>query len=48
MSLLVAIWFVAGLNSGSWYPWPVWPALGWGIAVAGHVRTARAGRYSPA
>ena len=42
MVLLVAIWLVAGLAGGGWYPWPVWPALGWGIAVAGHVRTARA------
>jgi hypothetical protein len=42
MLLLVLIWVVAGLNGAGWYPWPVWPALGWGIAVAGQVRTARA------
>lgn len=42
MTLLVAIWLVVGLSAGAWYPWPVWPALGWGIGVVGHVRAARA------
>lgn len=42
MLLLVAIWLAVGVTAGSWYPWPVWPALGWGIGVVGHVRTARA------
>jgi hypothetical protein len=42
MALLVGIWLAVGLAGGSWYPWPVWPALGWGIGVAGHVRAARA------
>lgn len=39
--LLVTIWLVAGMSSGAWYPWPIWPALGWGFGVAGHVRAAR-------
>lgn len=42
MVLLVAIWLLVGLTAGSWYPWPVWPALGWGIGVLGHVRAVRA------
>ena len=42
MVLLVGIWLAVGLAGGGWYPWPVWPALGWGLAVAGDVRTARA------
>ena len=42
MALLVGIWLAVGLAGGGWYPWPVWPALGWGIGVAGHVRAARA------
>lgn len=42
MALLVAIWLAVGLSGGDWYPWPVWPALGWGIGVVGHVRAARA------
>lgn len=42
MAVLVAVWVVAGLTGGGWYPWPVWPALGWGVAVAGQARTARA------
>jgi hypothetical protein len=42
MSLLVTIWLVVGMSAGAWYPWPVWPALGWGIGVVGHVRAASA------
>jgi hypothetical protein len=42
MALLVGIWLVAGLSGAGWYPWPLWPALGWGFAVVGQVRTARA------
>jgi len=34
MVLLWLIWLVTGAN----YPWPVWPMLGWGIGVAGHLR----------
>src|SRR5918993_3871527 len=41
MVLLLAIWLVVGVTVGAWYPWPIWPALGWGISVAGHVRAAR-------
>lgn len=41
MALLVAVWVAAGLAGGQWYPWPLWPALGWGISVAGQVRAAR-------
>lgn len=40
MALLWLIWLVTGAN----YPWPIWPMLGWGIGVAGHLgrpRTAR-------
>jgi len=42
MALLVGIWLAVGLAGGAWYPWPIWPALGWGLAVAGHVKAARA------
>ena len=38
MLLLCAVW----LAGGSWYPWVLWSALGWGIGVAGHVRAATA------
>lgn len=40
MTLLVAIWAAAGLSEGGWYPWPVWPALGWGIPVVLQLRGA--------
>ena len=33
IGFLVAIWF---LTSPFGYFWPVWPALGWGLAIAIH------------
>ena len=41
MVLLMTLWLVAGITEDAWYPWPLWPALGWGIGVVGHVRAAR-------
>jgi 2TM domain len=40
MAVLVAIWLIAGITAGAWYPWPIWPALGWGIALVARVRAA--------
>jgi hypothetical protein len=40
MALLWLIWLVTGAG----YPWPIWPMLGWGIGVAGHVGRAWTGR----
>jgi Domain of unknown function (DUF1707)/2TM domain len=40
MALLWLIWLVTGAN----YPWPIWPMLGWGIGVAGHLGRPRAAR----
>jgi Domain of unknown function (DUF1707)/2TM domain len=40
MALLVVIWLIAGLTAGAWYPWPIWPALGWGIALVVRARAA--------
>ena len=34
MTLMVGIWLAVGVAAGAWYPWPIWPALGWGIGVA--------------
>jgi fatty acid desaturase len=28
------IWVVIGANSHSWFPWPLFMTLGWGIGVA--------------
>lgn len=47
MVLLLTIWLAIGLNGGSWYPWPVWPALGWGIGAAAHIRAAAAPSGAP-
>lgn len=35
--LMLGIWLAVGLGVGAWYFWPVWPILGWGIGVVGHV-----------
>jgi hypothetical protein len=36
-----AIWFFTGArNYGGGLPWPVWPALGWGIGLAFHYISA--------
>jgi Domain of unknown function (DUF1707)/2TM domain len=40
MAVLVVIWLIAGVTAGAWYPWPIWPALGWGIALVARVRAA--------
>jgi Domain of unknown function (DUF1707)/2TM domain len=40
MALLVVIWLAIGITAGAWYPWPVWPALGWGIALLAQLRAA--------
>ena len=33
-----ALWFFSGegLEEGEFFPWPVWPMLGWGIGIAFH------------
>lgn len=42
MALLVAIWLAVGVAAGAWHPWPIWPALGWGLGLLGRARAARA------
>jgi uncharacterized protein DUF1707/2TM domain-containing protein len=39
--LMIAIWLAVGIGAGAWYPWPIWPILGWGIGVFGHVVPVR-------
>lgn len=33
MALLVTIWLLTSLDGDVGYPWPIWPALGWGIPL---------------
>jgi fatty acid desaturase len=35
-TLLVTVWLVLGLTAGFWFPWPVFPIVGWGIGLAFH------------
>jgi hypothetical protein len=37
----VAIWVLVGVVSDDWYPWFVFPLLGWGIGLAAHYVAVR-------
>ncbi len=32
--LLWGVWAVIGATSHSWFPWPLWVTLGWGLGLA--------------
>jgi 2TM domain-containing protein len=36
--LLISVWLVVGITAGAWFPWPIFPLLGWGIGLAFHAR----------
>ncbi len=38
-TLLIVIWLVIGLVSGSWFPWVIFPICGWGIGLGAHAWT---------
>jgi hypothetical protein len=40
-ALMVTIWVAIGLATGAWYPWPIWPILGWGFGVYHHTKPLR-------
>ena len=44
MALLVVIWALTGMG----YFWPIWPAMGWGIAVVLHASSLRGARVQRA
>lgn len=44
MALLLGIWAMTALTAGASHPWPLWPALGWGIPL---LLGARADRAQP-
>jgi hypothetical protein len=39
--MLVAIWALTGPLEGDWYPWFVYPLLGWGVGLAAHYVAVR-------
>jgi 2TM domain len=41
--LQVAVWLTVGIATGVWFPWWVFPVLGWGVGVAVHGWTAYRG-----
>ncbi|MFI7588025.1 2TM domain-containing protein [Spongisporangium articulatum] len=38
-AFLWVIWVISGLNGGSWFPWPIFPLLGWGLGLAFQARS---------
>lgn len=32
--LVWGVWVILGVTSHSWFPWPLWITLGWGIGLA--------------
>ena len=38
--LLWVIWLVSALGDGTWFPWPIFASLGWGLAIANSARAA--------
>ena len=41
--VIAGLWLIWALTGGG-YAWPVWPMLGWGLAVAGDAASALRGR----
>jgi hypothetical protein len=37
-TLLIGIWLAVGIGAGTWFPWPVFPLLGWGVGLFFHRR----------
>jgi hypothetical protein len=37
---LAGIWLVTALQTGAWFPWFVFPVLGWGIGLGFHAWAA--------
>ena len=42
--IVLTVWLAVGVTAGEWYFWPIWPIVGAGIGVVGHVVTARSAR----
>jgi hypothetical protein len=36
--LLIATWILVGVFVGAWFPWPIFPLIGWGIGLMFHWR----------
>jgi hypothetical protein len=37
-ALLIGIWLAVGIGAGEWFPWPIFPLLGWGVGLYFHRR----------
>ncbi|MFC7673558.1 DUF1707 domain-containing protein [Mycolicibacterium sp. GCM10028919] len=45
--IVLTVWLAVALSGGTWYFWPIWPILGAGIGVVGHVLPTRLAVRSP-
>jgi hypothetical protein len=45
--VVLTVWLAVALSGGTWYFWPIWPILGAGIGVVGHVVPTRLAIRSP-
>jgi hypothetical protein len=36
LAVIAGLWLIWALT-GAGYPWPIWPMLGWGLGVFGHL-----------
>jgi len=41
--MLMVIWLISAIASGAWYPWFMYPLLGWGIGLGAHAWSAYGG-----
>jgi hypothetical protein len=46
--IVLTVWLAVGLTAGAWYFWPIWPILGAGIGLVGHVLPVRHAFACPA
>lgn len=44
--LLWLIWGIVFAAGGTWFPWPVFPLVGWGIGLIFHAWDTYAGQFS--
>lgn len=38
--IIIAVWAVVAVASGFWFPWFIFPLLGWGIGIVFHAMDA--------
>ena len=47
-ALLIGIWVAIGVGADAWFPWPIFPILGWGVALFFHKQAVYGSRITEA